>query len=129
MAVVNKNFSKVTTPLPPFDTETEFIGCNFSKRVPDTSGVNPIGVRLWPGDDTPRIFTKCNLMNCEPPPGSTIVGGNTCVKEFDVAGTVQVITVDGIEVDSYTNTFERIHGHLDPATLTYVYHPEDLPES
>jgi hypothetical protein len=119
-----KNFSNVDPTTLPADTDYE--QCNFSQRVPDTSGANVEGVRLWPGDDTPRTFTNCNLVNCEPPPGSTIVNCNTSISEYDVFSHADEIWVDEVMVSSEDKHNQVIHGRLDPDTLTYVYEPAPI---
>ena len=64
--IARKNFTNMDPAAIP--VADEYIQCNFTQHVPDTSGAQPKGVRLFPGDDTPRIFRNCNLVNCEPPP-------------------------------------------------------------
>jgi hypothetical protein len=67
--ISRKNFVDVDPTQIPVDTE--YFQCNFMRTQPDESGAQPVGHRLFPGDDTPRIFRECNLVNCEPPPNST----------------------------------------------------------
>ena len=97
--ISNKNFSRQTNP--DVGGETVFERCNFCQPAPVASGDDWVGTRLFPGDDTPRTFTECNLVNCEVPPGSTITKCNVMVirrgvvvssEDIEVAG--QVITVD-----------------------------------
>lgn len=128
MAVRLKNFSGLTIPPAPYDTETEFLMCNFTQPAPDTSGANPVGIRLWPGDDTPRTFTRCNMLNCEPPPGSTVTKCLTALKSFGLNGTLETVEVDGLIVDSYQNRFDRVHGRREPDG-SYVYDERDEDES
>ena len=89
--------------------DVEFIECNFMRTAPDKSGADPVGTRLWPGDDTPRTFIKCNLINCEPPPASNLVRCNTFVVEYGVPDPANddVVFVDGIEVGRRRH-FKRI---------------------
>ena len=122
-----KNFSGLTRPPAPYDTETEFEQCNFTQPAPDTSGPDPVGVRLWPGDDTPRTFFRCNLLNCEPPPGSTVTKCLTCLKTFGINGTTQKVTVGGVVVHTHQNKFDRVHGRRDPDG-SYVYDQQDEAE-
>lgn len=126
--IVNKNFSNADPTTLPADTEYE--KCNFTQRVPNTSGANPVGVRLWPGDDTPRTFTNCNMVNCEPPPGSTLVNCNTSVSEYDVFDRDETITVDGVVVSTRTFNKQVIHGKYNPETEAYEYLPTpvEVPE-
>lgn len=72
------------TPMPSI-VDTEYRGCNFAQPAPvQIDGVWQ-GVRLFPGDDTPRVFRDCNLCNAEPPPGSIVISCNTIVKQFGVS--------------------------------------------
>ena len=121
MIIFDKNFANMDPATIP--VADEYIQCNFTQHVPDTSGANPKGVRLFPGDNTPRIFRKCNLVNCEVPPGSTIENCNTTIKEFDIPRGEETITVGGQVVHSRTLTKQRIHGRVDPITKEYVYLP------
>lgn len=59
----HKNFTGQATPS---IVDTEYRRCNFTQETAHT--------RLFPGDDTPRTFTRCNLKNCDLPPGSATVG-------------------------------------------------------
>lgn len=126
--IKEKNFSNADPAALPADTE--YVRCNFTQTVPDTSGANPVGVRLWPGDDTPRTFTNCNMVNCEPPPGSTLVQCNTAINEYDLPDFEETIVVDGVEV--YRRQFKknRMHGRYNPDTESYEYHssPIEVPE-
>ena len=122
--IKQKNFSNADPATLPADTE--YVSCNFTQSVPNTSGANPVGVRLWPGDDTPRTFTNCNLVNCEPPPGSTIVNCNTTISEYGVFDYEETITVDSVIVNTRTFTKQIIHGRYNPATETYDYHPTPI---
>ena len=122
-----KNFSGLTTPPPPYDTETEFEQCNFTQPAPDTSGANPVGVRLWPGNDTARTFFRCNLLNCEPPPGSTVTKCLTAMKSFGLLGTLETVEIDTVVLDSYQNRFNRVHGQREPDG-SYVYDQQDEEE-
>lgn len=63
--------------------------------APDKSGASPRGVRLWPGDDTPRQFIGCKLINCEPPPGSTLQDCTAVVMDYRVLDRGDTLTVNG----------------------------------
>ncbi len=115
----NRNFVGQVTPSV---IDTEYESCNFSQPVPiDLAGLKR-GVRLFPGDDTPRTFVRCNLVNAEVPPGSTIVGGNTTMRESNVLTGSDDIVVDGetLTIEHHSNF---VHGRFDPASGSYV----DLP--
>lgn len=93
--VKNKNFSNVDINSLPNDFEFE--NCNFSRFQPDLSGAQARGVRLWPGDDRPRIFRNCNLQNCEPPPGSTLDSCFTPIMETNVPDSiVEELVINGV---------------------------------
>ena len=66
--------------------------------------------RIFPGDDTPRVFVKCNLVNAMPPPNSTLVRCNTSIIERDIP--TAEINNKGDPV------FECVvHGRTNPITL------------
>lgn len=121
MPTFRKNFSNMDPATIPVDDE--YIQCNFTQTVPDTSGADPKGVRLFPGDDTPRIFRNCNLVNCEVPPGSTVENCNTTIKEFDISRGEETITVDGQVVHTRPLTKQVIYGRVNPSTGEYIYLP------
>lgn len=112
--ISSRNFTNVAVTELPADDEYEL--CNFTQRVPDTSGANPKGVRLWPGDDTPRTFRNCNLTNCEVPPGSTIIDSNTDIIVFDIVSHTDDIVIDSVVVDSTTYHNYAHHGRFNPET-------------
>ena len=104
--ISHKNF--VAFDIAELPNEFEFEFCNFSRYQPDLSGAQAKGVRLWPGDDRPRTFRNCNLTNCEPPPGSTLIDCNASVIERDVPDVTETLTIDGEVVDTiqkYNYTF------------------------
>ena len=74
-----------------------------------------VGQRIFPGDDTPRTFTECNLVNCIVPPGSTIVDCNTSILERNISTARPGRRAGTLEVECL------IHGHYNPATLRAVY--------
>lgn len=80
----NKNFTGQATPN---IADTEYTLCNFRQWTPHT--------RIFPGDDTPRTFFKCNLYNCDLPPGSTVT---LCNWRHDVRDAVndEDVTINGV---------------------------------
>lgn len=85
-----KNFSGQVTPS---IVDTEYRQCNFSQALPDPN--LPNRVRIFPGDDTPRTFFRCNLVNCEVPPGSTVIKCNTSIVAPNMLIGSITVTVDG----------------------------------
>lgn len=124
MTISKKNFSNWDVTTIPVDTE--YVRCNFSQSVPDTSGADPVGIRLFPGDDTPRTFTDCNMVNCEPPPGSTLTGCNTSVCEYEQPDVEETITIDSVVVYTRQFTKQIIYGRWNPDTEVYDYHPSPI---
>ena len=113
---VNKNYRDLQTPS---EVDTEYVGCCFAQSQPvDIEGVKT-GVRLFPGDDTPRTFTKCNLANCEPPPGSILVKCNTTLITRQVLVNTSTIVINEQEV-IVGDEVDIIHGRYDQ-DLGYVY--------
>jgi hypothetical protein len=127
MTISKKNFSNFTPGTIPEDTE--YVQCNFSQRVP-VAGVNPTGVEIFPGYSGPTItFRNCNLVNCQPPPGSIVIESNTSISEYDVFDRDETIEVDGQVVNSRTFTKQVIHGKYNPDTENYEYStPIEVPE-
>ncbi len=114
-----KNFAGQPTP---GIVDTEYGFCNFSQPQPIDVAGNMQGVRLFPGDDTPRMFTRCNLTNCEPPPGSTVTDCNMTVSEkYLLSATFETITIDGAS-QTVEHHINRIHGRFNPDTWVYDYH-------
>lgn len=92
-----KNFSKTPTPS---IADGHYLRCNFSQLQPVDSGGGVMrGVRLFPGDDTPRTFEECTLTNCEVPPGSTIIRGARIIRETFIILRTDTITIDGVPED------------------------------
>ena len=118
----NKNFRGQATPS---IIDTEYQSCNFS--IPNCLTVlsKKVGMRLFPGDDTPRTFISCNMINCEPPPGSTLVKCNTTIRENKVEVGSEDLTIDGqtIQVKDYVN---MIYGRYREGL--YVYRPTPFEE-
>jgi len=116
--VSDKNFTNQPTPSV---IDTEYRNCNFTQHEPVQDGDDWKGVRLFPGDDTPRTFDHCNLMNCELPPGSTVLNGQfPCVKRFSAVMSTDTVEIDGeqVEVDRHS---DLLLGHYNPTTGDYEY--------
>ena len=125
--ISEQNFSNM--PVNEIPVDTEYQRCNFSRSQPDL-GPPVKGVRLFPGDDTPRTFIDCNLFNCEPPPGSTLIRCNTWIVETGILGPVDELVVDGV-VQHTTQYHDRtVHAKYDPDTGTYdrTGFPQTMPE-
>ena len=120
--IEHKNYSG--NPDPDVGGETEFFRCNFTQPEPVLDGADYIGTRLFPGDDTPRTFTKCNLVNCEVPPGSTIVSGNTTIRRSLVVSQVDELEVDGFSLP--VNVYVDIIYGRQVAPGVYDYYPEPV---
>ncbi len=97
--IKGKNFMGLEVADIPKDAE--YKRCNFARRnCIDDSGVKK-GARLFPGDDTPRIFTLCNMSNCEPPPGSTVVNCNCSISAKQVVVGSDTVEIDGESITVY----------------------------
>lgn len=117
-----KNFVNQTTPS---IIDTEYLECNFGHTQPvDSGGGVFVGTRLFPGDDTPRTFTDCNLINCEVPPGSTVTGCNTAIIQRRLFDFSESVTVDGqtVTIDHYKNV---VHGRWTPSGYEYKGTPDE----
>lgn len=116
MPVNSKNYRDIQTPI---EVDTEYVGCCFAQSQPvDTEGVKT-GVRLFPGDDTPRTFTGCNLVNCELPPGSTLIKCNTTLITRQTLVNTSTIIINEQEIVA-GDEVDIIHGKYDQ-DLGYVY--------
>jgi hypothetical protein len=113
----DKNFTDADPAQLPEDTEYDH--CNFLQRVPVTQGQSRRGVRLWPGDDTPRTFTNCNMVNCEPPPGSTLIECNTRIIEYDVYSHSDELVIDEVVVSSEDKHNMVLYARYDADTESY----------
>jgi hypothetical protein len=124
--ISRKNFVDVDPTQIPVDTE--YFQCNFMRTQPDESGAQPVGHRLFPGDDTPRIFRECNLVNCEPPPNSTLIGCNTRVLRRHRVTETDTVTVDGFQIASNDRISSFVDGRWNPDTNSYDYlgTPEEI---
>lgn len=111
------NFQKEVTPSV---IDAEYERCNFSKQnCIDDGGVKK-GVRIFPGDDTPRTFIKCNLTNCELPPNSTTVSCTNAIKEKCVYVDSDFVEIDG-EVIEVKNYADILYGNYKDGE--YIYKP------
>lgn len=117
--IQRKNFAGV--PVAQIPVDLEYRNCNFSREAPATPAPNPTSVRLFPGDDTPRTFIDCNMVNCEPPPGSTLIRCNTSIKESGVVTQTDTVTVDGFLVSTSDRTSTFTYGRWNPNTQSYQY--------
>lgn len=110
-----KNFSGQLTPS---IIDTHYERCNFSHYNCIDDGGQKKGVRIFPGDDTPRTFENCNLVNVEVPPGSACIKCNRTIRENNLVANINTITIDGfdIEVKEYEN---RIYGKATDSGYDY----------
>jgi len=122
--IKRKNFTGTDIAAIPVDAE--YLECNFAQPAPFNTNR---GHRLFPGDDTPRTFTRCNLVNCEPPPGSTLVLCNTTIAEYDIVSHTDEVVVDSVVVSSVDYHNFRIYGRYNPDTGQYDDRepPTDVP--
>ena len=105
---VAKNFSAIADldAIPKFD---RYVECMFAQQAPAPGNR---GHRLWPSDDTPRIFIRCNLINCEVPPGSQLTNCNTTVVEMEVLDAeVDTVVLNGSLVHTRPRRKNVVHGH------------------
>ena len=119
MTIKDGNFRNQATPS---KIGLVYESCVFAHSLPvDDNGVM-IGNRLFPGDDTPRTFIGCNLVNCETPPGSTLTRCNTTVVHNGKIVDTDSVIIDGESIDS--DVIENwIYGKYQ-ADGSYFYHPE-----
>lgn len=115
MTTIKKNFKNQATPS---IVDVAYDSCNFCQDAPIIVDGKRRGVRLFPGDDTPRTFIDCNLCNAEPPPGSTLVHCLTAMIEYGVD-------------DGAGGTKRVYYGRCDPATGNYIDRetPEEYPDT
>jgi len=104
--------------LPPLKSEYDGFAFCYDQPI-DNAGVM-IPHRIIPGDDTPRVFRNCNLVNALPPPGSTLIDCNTSIIQTKQIKSSNTITI-GQEVITNTEYKNIVHGRTDPTTLTPVY--------
>ncbi len=119
-----KNFTGMDIADIPIDTE--YVHCNFARKsCVDDAGIKK-GHRLFPGDDTPRTFTKCNMVNCEPPPGNTCTECNGAIFESAVIINTDTITIDSeiITLNEYGNI---VYGRYKGGIYEYKSTPTVIP--
>lgn len=116
VTIANKNF--VGVPVNEIPVADEYVRCNFMQPTVNL-GPPVTGTRLFPGDDTPRIFRNCNMINCETPPGSTLDTCNTTLREYNVVHQVDETWVDDVLVASETIYKGIIHGKWNGAGYEY----------
>jgi hypothetical protein len=111
----------------PVLSDRSYRHCNFTQPAPIEVDGKQQGVRLFPGDDMPMTFRECNLINCEPPAGSTIQRCNTTVKIFRALSGTETITIDGESV-TLTHHKDIIYGRFNPGKWSYDYlaEPQDI---
>ena len=110
-----KNFSGQPTPS---IIDDHYRRCNFAQPAPvDSGGGVYVGVRLFPGDDTPPTFQRCNLANCEPPPGSTVVDCMTAL--ITSSDTTTDIIVDSNTIATAVETAHEAVGRWTPGGYVY----------
>ena len=121
--ISNKRFSD---PNPDVGNETEFFRCNFSQVSPIFNGQNWVGVPILTGQGS-CTFIKCNLVNCEVPPGSIISGCNATIKRFKVEKAVDEIVIDGFSLGSTPFYVDIIYGiQTSPAFYDYYETPIEI---
>ena len=111
-----KNFKGQVTPR---IIDTEYVECNFVQPAPINVAGKMRGVRLFPGDNTPRTFEECNLINCEVPPGSTVIHCNQAVVEYGIVTSSDRVQVDGGTIAVVEHHVNRVHGRQHPDTLEW----------
>ena len=110
-----KNFMNQQTPA---IIDQHYEQCNFAQDAPDEWDGKKVGIRLFPGDDTPRTFINCNLINCEPPPGSTVTGCQTILMERNILLQSLTVLVGDEEIDA-SRRGHRVYGKY--ANGDYIY--------
>ena len=123
--IADKNFHNM--PVNEIPVDTEYQRCNFSRSQPDL-GPPVVGVRLFPGDDTPRTFIDCNLFNCETPPGSTIINCNTWIVETGIPGPTDTLEVDGVVEHTVQYHDRTVHAKWDGVNYDRAGYPQTTPE-
>lgn len=120
--ISNKNF--VNTPLDQIPKHGIYRRCNFAQ--PNPASLNPaVGHRLFPGDDTRRVFVECNLQNVETAPGCSLERSTAWIVETDQPSVVEddVIEVDGVEVARKVYKDRIAHGKWNGSAYEYFPAP------
>lgn len=113
------------TEIPVIDTE--YHNCNFSQETCINVAGKMQGVRIFPGDDTPRTFVDCNLVNVELPPGSTFSGCNTTILETGLLDSTNRVVINGLVI-ARENRKNRVHGRVMPdLSIEYKTPPVEYP--
>lgn len=121
--ISKKNFSGV--PVGDIPVDTDYFSCNFVQDQPVDNAGSWEGVRLFPGDDTPRVFTRCNLLNCEPPPGSTVIDCQTGIIVRRQPSVADTVTIDGVTLTA--QRYEDVaYGKYNAQTESYDYYPTPI---
>ena len=120
MTTRNKSFAGQLTPR---IIDTEYNQCNFMQPQPVDDPSGKVGVRIFPGDNTPRTFIDCNLVNVEVPPGSTIQGGNIAIIARNVVTSTEEIVIGGESI-IFENLSNFCHGRYNSDTLEIEYRDE-----
>ena len=105
--------------------DTEYRNCNFTHTDAVQDGATWKGHRLFPGDNTPRTFIHCNMRNCEPPPGSTLIKSTCHVIRPEVFDFIdQPIEIDGETIT--VNHYNRIvYGKYTETGYEYLATPKE----
>jgi len=119
-----ENFRNQQTPITIDDI---YVECNFAQDSPDERDGEKVGIRLFPGDDTPRAFIDCQMTNCEPPPGSTLTGCQTILIEQDVLLESLTVLIDDEEIDA-SRRGARVYGKYKDGDYEYFDPPRDHEE-
>lgn len=121
--IKGRNFQK--TPIADIPKDTEYRECNFSRQDCIDDG-DKKGVRLFPGDDTPRTFTNCNLVNCEPPPESVLTGCNVTIREKCVEVSSEDLVIDS-EIIVVKDYADIVYGTYRDGQYQYKPTPTQIP--
>jgi hypothetical protein len=119
-----KNFMNV--PIEDIPKDEEYQHCNFSQKTCVHDGGTVKGHRLFPGDDTPRTFIRCNMCNCELPGGSTCVQCNGAIKDFAVLDSTEKIEIGGIEIEQ-NDYVDILYGRFRDGVYDYKSTPQKIP--
>ena len=116
--ITAKNFSGQLTPAikgQPAIVE-RYGNCNFTQPQPNT--------RIFPGDDTPREFIECNLVNCIVPAGCKLTRCNTTQVMRMVEDGTEDIVIDG-KVNKIKKYVDRVLGRYNRETLKFEAKQKD----